>query len=99
MHEEKSRGSGLESRETRLECYGLRDPRGGSRGSSGKMGRHASSGHGTDPIKRKRAKRWLCKVDRPSDHDHLFTGRVRAVRNPLNVMARLSEVVGGNGTR
>ncbi|PKI37168.1 hypothetical protein CRG98_042442 [Punica granatum] len=26
-------------------------------------------------------------------------GRVRVVRNPLNVMARLAEVVGGNGTR
>ncbi|PKI40403.1 hypothetical protein CRG98_039207 [Punica granatum] len=25
-------------------------------------------------------------------------GRVRVVRNPLNVMARLAEVVGGNGT-
>ncbi|PKI55021.1 hypothetical protein CRG98_024586 [Punica granatum] len=25
-------------------------------------------------------------------------GRVRVVRNPLNVMARLTEVVGGNGT-
>ncbi|PKI68505.1 hypothetical protein CRG98_011101 [Punica granatum] len=37
-------------------------------------------------------------VDRPSDRDHLFTGRVRVVRNPLNAMARLAEVVGRNGT-
>ncbi|PKI34782.1 hypothetical protein CRG98_044827, partial [Punica granatum] len=36
--EEKSRGSGLESRKTRLGRYGLRDPREGSRGRSGKTG-------------------------------------------------------------
>ncbi|PKI78393.1 hypothetical protein CRG98_001214 [Punica granatum] len=47
MHEEKSRGSSLESRKTRVGRYGLRDPRGGSRSSSGKRGWQASSGHGT----------------------------------------------------
>ncbi|PKI51573.1 hypothetical protein CRG98_028035 [Punica granatum] len=47
MYEEKSRGSGLESRETRLGATGGMTRERCSRGSLGKTGRHACSSHGT----------------------------------------------------
>ncbi|PKI55888.1 hypothetical protein CRG98_023704 [Punica granatum] len=86
MHEEKSRGSGLESRKTRLGRYELRDPREGYRGRSGKTGsarllrpRHGASekkfGMDTkNPVREEIVRRCLCTVDRSSDRDHLFTG-------------------------
>ncbi|OWM91084.1 hypothetical protein CDL15_Pgr028136 [Punica granatum] len=123
MHEEKSRGSGLESRKTRLEATGdetrevaaaavrengvgtlapatvrckvglvglLRDgsrrswvvpnvpsPR-QARNSERKFGKKAKN-----PTKRKRVKRWLCTVDRPSDRDHRFTGEGEGCEEPF----------------
>ncbi|OWM65106.1 hypothetical protein CDL15_Pgr002266 [Punica granatum] len=123
MHEEKSRGSGLESRKTRLEATGdetrevaaavvrengvdtlapatsrckvglvglLRDgsrrlwvvpnvpsPR-QARNSERKFTKKAKN-----PTKRKRVKRWLCTVDRPSDRDHLFTGEGEGCEEPF----------------
>ncbi|OWM90846.1 hypothetical protein CDL15_Pgr028976 [Punica granatum] len=114
MHEGKSRGSGLESRKTRLETtgYGTREVaaaaarengvgtlapttawckielvgllRDGFRHSwvvpdvpSPRQARNSERKFGKNtknPVKRKRVKRWLCTVDRPSDRDHLFTG-------------------------
>ncbi|PKI78555.1 hypothetical protein CRG98_001062 [Punica granatum] len=47
MYEEKSRGSGLESRETRLGATSGMTQERCSRGSLGKTGRHACSSHGT----------------------------------------------------
>ncbi|PKI68910.1 hypothetical protein CRG98_010703 [Punica granatum] len=109
MHEEKSRGSSLESRETRLEATGQGTREVAAAATRKEWGRHASSGHGTvqvsertvkekNPVKEKTMKRWLCTVDRPSDRDHSSRGRVRVLRNPLSVMARLAKVVGRNGT-
>ncbi|PKI42434.1 hypothetical protein CRG98_037165 [Punica granatum] len=46
MHEEKSRGSGLESRKTRLEATGKRTREVAAATARGKPGRHASSDHG-----------------------------------------------------
>ncbi|PKI42016.1 hypothetical protein CRG98_037594 [Punica granatum] len=84
MCEEKSRGSDLDSRKTRLGRNGLRDPRGSSRGSPGKTSRHASSGHGTaNPVKNKRMVRRLSTVERLSDRDHLFTGESEGCEEPF----------------
>ncbi|PKI49910.1 hypothetical protein CRG98_029694 [Punica granatum] len=47
MHEEKSRGSGLESHETRLEVTGDGTQEVAAAAVWGKRGQHASSGHGT----------------------------------------------------
>ncbi|OWM65123.1 hypothetical protein CDL15_Pgr020950 [Punica granatum] len=47
LQEEKSRRSGLESCETRLGATGGTTRKRRSRGSLGKTGRHARSGHGT----------------------------------------------------
>ncbi|PKI51802.1 hypothetical protein CRG98_027850 [Punica granatum] len=47
MYEEKSRGSGLESRKTRLKVTGGGTREVATAAVRGKRGRHASSGHGT----------------------------------------------------
>ncbi|PKI61313.1 hypothetical protein CRG98_018304 [Punica granatum] len=45
--------------------------------------RESSVKKAKNPTKRKRVKRWLCTVDRPSDHDHLFTGEGEGCEEPL----------------
>ncbi|OWM87227.1 hypothetical protein CDL15_Pgr021216 [Punica granatum] len=34
-------------------------------------------------VRKKTMKRWLCTVDRPSDHDHLFTGEGEGYEEPF----------------
>ncbi|OWM77068.1 hypothetical protein CDL15_Pgr002592 [Punica granatum] len=36
-----------------------------------------------DSVKKKRVERWLCTVNRPSDHDHLFTGEGEGCEEPF----------------
>ncbi|PKI64511.1 hypothetical protein CRG98_015074 [Punica granatum] len=49
MYERKSRGSGRGSRKTRIEGYGWVTRMSAAVAVRGKMGRHASFGHGTEP--------------------------------------------------
>ncbi|PKI33300.1 hypothetical protein CRG98_046309 [Punica granatum] len=107
MHEGKSRGSGLESRKTRLEATG-EGPEGWQPRQSVKkrVGTRAPGtarcGAGLVGLLRGRSRRIRGKGScarsvGPRTVTTYSRGRVRIVRNPLNVMARLAEVVGRNG--
>ncbi|PKI70823.1 hypothetical protein CRG98_008790 [Punica granatum] len=52
-----------------------------------------------NPVREKRVNDGCARLIGPRTVTTSSRGRVRVVRNPLNAMARLAEVVGGNGTR
>ncbi|PKI32046.1 hypothetical protein CRG98_047563, partial [Punica granatum] len=91
---EKSRGSGRGSRKTRFESYGWVTRVCAAAAVRGKTGRHASSGHGTKGIG---GNEGCARLVGPRTVTTSSRRRVRVVRNPLNVRARLAEVVGRNG--
>ncbi|OWM68700.1 hypothetical protein CDL15_Pgr020640 [Punica granatum] len=51
-----------------------------------------------NPVREKRVNGGCARLIGPRTVTTSSRGRVRVVRNPLNVMARLAEVVGRNGT-
>ncbi|PKI58317.1 hypothetical protein CRG98_021294 [Punica granatum] len=51
-----------------------------------------------NPVREKRVNDGCARLAGPRTVTTSSRGRVRVVRNPWNVMARLAEVVGGNGT-
>ncbi|PKI59641.1 hypothetical protein CRG98_019978 [Punica granatum] len=97
MYEEKSRGSGRGSRKTQIGGYGWVTRELAAATVRGKTGRHASSGHGT--VQETGGKGSCARSVGPRIVTTSSREGVRVVRNPWNVMARLAEVVGGNGTR